>query len=800
MNTKHVWAAVILAGFISTTDSTLFAQQPATAETIAAPITTPFGTYSPYNIPTFRAELGRSEAAIAGEFTNVQKPDQLEWSQHFTQAERAMLRRNNILVRPEAMGTFAEAYLSKNHSLPPFITTDAVLHGLRSTMIEAERRIERDQIAPALRGAMERLAAAFTIQLDRSSSGTATYEANLRLLAWAQTTLQLMDPATTPDPRVATVVQKQVEQIEHGTSIIESPIVVGEQINPATFALASRQGFDEASARLQRALAWLNSVGFTVAPGADPTTLRMAMILARTQETTDENSLGLSLHDLSDLLAFFHGRSDQEISPAMLGGALRGFYGTYGFASAGAGSNDEHQRFAEYFAEQAPAEIRGRNYQLFFLPRPASVNRTLLAQGNVGELGTALVAGLSGNGGGSLGEIFRNRPAEYWAQDIDWVTLYTLQSYVDAEDVGEGFPRFMRSDAYRARLNVGALGAWTDFQHPSSVLPNKAITPRQQATGAAGAARYSEGYVELQPRVWGRIASMAQYLRSGAADGRFGDLIGQDLANKLRDIENSAAGLMKIASLTLAGQPLSQAQQELIAAMPGKIAAYETPSDPTLSPAGMTIAAGAVSAKNLRVANGHPLAIYVILPSSDGDGNNDNQQPLVLARGAIYSYYESTTPAEEWVEAITASQQGPQSPAWTSGLISPDANTAQDAATFQNVRATLSSVTAAYQPSLAERRSTAPTAQLELESNVVRRGGGALWFTIQAPRMNGAEVSVAVVNGSGQVIYRSSSVSIDNGQRFDMIPLDNINNGSYFIRVIDSDSRTIASGRFMVTR
>ncbi|MCC7439011.1 MAG: DUF3160 domain-containing protein [Armatimonadetes bacterium] len=797
MNTKHVWAVAILAGSISITDSTtLLAQQPATAETIAAPITTAFGIYSPYNLPTFRAELGRNEPAIAGEFTNVQTPDQLEWSQHFTQAERAMLRRNNILVRPEAMGTFAEAYFPENNDLPPFITTDAVLHGLRSTMMEAERRIERDQITPALRGTMERLAAAISIQLDRSSSGTPAYEANLRLLAWTQTAIQLIDPEVAPDPRVATVVKKQVEQIEHGTNTIESPIVIGAQMNPATFALASEQGFDEASSRLHRALAWLNSVGFAIAPDADPTTIRMAMILARTIETTDGNSLGLSFHDLSDLLAFFHGRSDQDVSPAMLGGALRGFYGTYGFASAGAGSNAEIQQFAEYFSEQAPAEIRGRNYQLVFLPRPASVNRTLLAQGEVGRLGTALIAGLSGNDGSSVSEAFRHRPAEHWAQDIDWITLYTLQSYVDTEELGEGFPRFMRSDAYRARLNLGALGAWGDFQHPSSVLPSAttAIAPRQTATATGTATRTAEGYVELRPRTWGRIASMAQYLRNGVADGRFGDLIGQDLTGKLRDIENSAAGLMNIASLTLAGQPLTTEQQELIAAMPGKIAAYETASDPTLSPKGMMIAAGAVNAKNLRIANGHPLAIYVILPSSNG------QQPLTLARGAIYSYYETTTPAQEWTGTIVGNQRGPQAPAWTSGLISPDVNTAQDAATFRPVRATLRSVTAAYQPSLAERRSTAPTAQLELESNVVRRGDGALWFTIQAPRMNGAEVSLAVVNGNGQVIYRSSPVSIDNGQRFDMIPLENINNGSYFIRVIDTDSRTIASGRFMVTR
>ncbi|KXK54771.1 MAG: hypothetical protein UZ07_CHB004002493, partial [Chlorobi bacterium OLB7] len=103
MNKKQFLAVAAFAGILiaAATASTAIAQQPAIAETIAAPITTPFGIYSPYQPPTFRAELGRKEPAITGEFTNVQTPDQLQWDQDFTQAERALLRRTNVLVRPE---------------------------------------------------------------------------------------------------------------------------------------------------------------------------------------------------------------------------------------------------------------------------------------------------------------------------------------------------------------------------------------------------------------------------------------------------------------------------------------------------------------------------------------------------------------------------------------------------------------------------------------------------------------------------------------------------------------------------
>jgi hypothetical protein len=93
-----------------------------------------------------------------------------------------------------------------------------------------------------------------------------------------------------------------------------------------------------------------------------------------------------------------------------------------------------------------------------------------------------------------------------------------------------------------------------------------------------------------------------------------------------------------------------------------------------------------------------------------------------------------------------------------------------------------------------------PSIEIDMESNVVRRSAGEPWFTVRAPRLDGNDITFNVVNSSGQVVHRSYPVRIENGERYDMVPLDDLQSGQYFLRVTDGLERTLASGRFMVVR
>ena len=97
-------------------------------------------------------------------------------------------------------------------------------------------------------------------------------------------------------------------------------------------------------------------------------------------------------------------------------------------------------------------------------------------------------------------------------------------------------------------------------------------------------------------------------------------------------------------------------------------------------------------------------------------------------------------------------------------------------------------------------RATSGAIQLEFESNVVRRTEGAVWFTIHAEGHDRTNVVATVVDQSGRTVYTSRSMMIENGERLDMIPTDELRSGQYFVRISDITDRVLASGRFMVVR
>ena len=99
-----------------------------------------------------------------------------------------------------------------------------------------------------------------------------------------------------------------------------------------------------------------------------------------------------------------------------------------------------------------------------------------------------------------------------------------------------------------------------------------------------------------------------------------------------------------------------------------------------------------------------------------------------------------------------------------------------------------------------EKKQRLLTADLEMESNTVRSSEGELWYTVRAPELNGADIIVTVLNTSGREVYRTTPARIEAGKRYDMIRVEGLQPGQYFIRVTDYADRTLASGRFMVVR
>jgi hypothetical protein len=664
--------------------------------------------------------------------------------------------------------------------------------------------MERDYSAPTLASLLEDVSRSLGSQLAAERNPSLS-DALLRLLAYTQTAQVLMDPSTAVNDRVRDMVDAEIEKIRGGSGVSVSTIFPGRRIDYSAFAPVGFYASDKTLGDYYRAKKWLGGVSFPLR-SSDLPDARMAILLARTMDLLAANG---DFHEryqsLTEPLAFLKGAQGSDLNWDMIAGSIRGYFGRIGMTSTAMLADDSDLRgLVEYTDAQFPSESSGnapRNFR--FMSQESDATGQMLAQLRKGtsdsygmavmaSLGSDRASGLQSGGGDAvrafLGAGSGRVSAESWVQDLDHAVLYTLRPLLVGELNG-GYPRFMRGAAWRDRELGSALGGWAAFQHDVLTLPIS-----QTATAAAMGRRsngdlQSEGYVEPNPEAWARLASLAAYIRNGLT-GSHGSLVKPAVADKLRDIESVSAELMRIAALELGNKDLSDAQDRLIATIGDRIAAYETFTDKSLQGKGATVVAG--SAGN-GVATGNPIAIYVIVPRNDGVGG------LMLTKGAIYSYYETGSSDAAWLRTITTAG-GSVAPDmnWMKSYVSTDRPFAQDAGKFQAVTASLSSVASATGSSGRNRSQSG--VQLTLESNVVRRSVGELWLTVRAPQMDGTDIIMSVVNSAGQTVYQSNSARIENGERYDMIPVADLQSGQYFVRVTDILDHPLASSRFLVVR
>lgn len=784
--------------------------------TISVPVTTGFGVYRPYSIPRYKAEIGMREAAVASDFSNIAVADAtLPWNSYFTNGELAKLRTNGFVARPEAIGSFGQAYSVElgPHPMGSFITVDAVLHGLRVAIDEASRDMERNYASATLRSELADLSDAISTQLaaERSSVLTGSLE---RLLAYVETAESLLNSSASVDPKVRSQVSDELRKIRAAAGSDRSSVLPGLTINYARLAPAGYYANDQKLADYYRTRAWLSQAGFSLrtSSGApDLESVRMASLLARVIGTLSASGDFRQTHaNLNEPIAFFTGGGERISSWDVLTSALRGYYGRMVEADASfLADNGTLTGFVDYLEEQLPATARTQAGAATFRliewepehdramldriwqdTRVSAGSYGLIAMSAIGSNRAAELRQTAAGTSRALKSALTAMPVEGWVQDLDRAVLYTVQALALDKEREAGYPRFMRGAAWRDREILSSLGAWAAFQHEPQVMQMRAVA--KAAAASSGREIVAHTYVEPNPEAWARVASLAAYIRNGLTEGRGGKLIRRGVEAKLEDIENISAKLMQIAALELNGKELAGDHVDLLRSMPERIAAYELFTDKSLRQDGYPVTTGGARVGDVHVATGHPLAIYVIVPQSDGE--------LVLTRGAIYSYHEVSGSLDDWSRRMMAGGGAAAEPGWMSSFLSSDRAFAQDARKFQGVNATIPVVATAYTPSQQEHRPALSKAVLSLESDVLSRNAEELWFTVRAPGLEGSELMVSVANMNGQEVQRIQIGRIKNGERLDVVRIGELAKGQYFIRVEDLGGRMVASSRFLVVR
>jgi hypothetical protein len=251
-----------------------------------------------------------------------------------------------------------------------------------------------------------------------------------------------------------------------------------------------------------------------------------------------------------------------------------------------------------------------------------------------------------------------------WTQNLYWSWLYTLKPLTVEKP--DGYPSFMRNQAWsRKELNT-YLGSWTELKH-DTILYAKQVMAEM---GGGGEEEVDDrGYVEPNPDLYARLASLSALTREGLLNRGFLEKRDQIALERMEEL---ALSLRDISAKELTNQPLSDGDYDLIRSYGGQLEHFwiEALRDhkgdlaPKFWDNPAALVADVATAPPdlvLEEATGMVSTIYAVVPI---DGK------LRIAKGAVYSYYEFPWPASDrltdskWKEMLW-NQDTPDRPEWT---------------------------------------------------------------------------------------------------------------------------------------
>jgi len=275
---------------------------------------------------------------------------------------------------------------------------------------------------------------------------------------------------------------------------------------------------------------------------------------------------------------------------------------------------------------------------------------------------------------GKLKSEFGNLEDAVWVQNLYWNWLYSLMPLLESK--GTGYPTFMQTLAWTYKQLYAALASWAELRHDTILYAKQSYT-EYAIIGMHPSPDFTYGYVEPNPHLFARLASLANLMRIGLS-GR--GLLLTEFDTKLINFESLLLGLKRIAEKELTNQELMPEEYDLIWTIGERLENLLTFSEELMGTStdetdeGMAVIADVHTDGNssqvLEEGVGYPFEIFVIVKVK---GN------LVLTRGGGFSYYEFKHPMNDRLtdEAWQAMLQGanpPALPPWTEAFIDHDQN------------------------------------------------------------------------------------------------------------------------------
>jgi hypothetical protein len=709
--------SLLLVMFVTTGCGRTGEQQQASHEASSGKLTLA-AEFAPYQEVPVSVQPAVKAYQAAADLSNISNRDRFE----FSSAAQKCLTENGFVVVPGLHPEFFELYEANRYDyVPSLVTTDAMLHNYHLFFNHLLKSVEKEQLIPELKQLNPAMLTA-SIEQYENLKGTAWENAARRNIAFFAVASQLLEPAGNIPASVSEVVNQELNLISQHAGIAISPVMSLGVTSPDVledlkedYTQYIPRGHYTGSDELKnyfKTMMWYGRMTFRV-KNEDETRSAVLMTLALNQGDNFQR-----WERIYQPTSFFVGRSD-DLGYNQYSALLTEVYGSAVKLSQVADNQEQWTRFLEKVKELEPPainsipifdatiqpdrerEIKGFRFMGQRFTLDASIFQRLVYR-EVGEnsqgerrllpKGLDIPAAMGSTAAYSLlqqmGETdYANYPENMtkmrrhiagldqntWTQNLYWNWLYTLLPLTVEKP--EGYPSFMRNQAWAHKELNTYLSSWTELKHDTILYAKQVYA---EMGGGGGAEKPDDrGYVEPNPELYARLAALTTMTREGLASR--GLLSERDQAS-LERMAELALSLKTISEKELSNTPLSTEEYDLIRTFGGQLEHFwlealreenvvsrsqiwENPApvvaDVATAPPDLVLEEG----------TGYISPIYAVVPV---------EGQLRIARGGVYTYYEFPWPAKDrltdrkWQEMLQAnessnqaSNQAPKQPDWT---------------------------------------------------------------------------------------------------------------------------------------
>ncbi|MBQ7534974.1 MAG: DUF3160 domain-containing protein [Stomatobaculum sp.] len=534
------------------------------------------------------------------DMANVINRDQFSYD-HLSAEAKDFLAKNHFFIQHQGANSgfpeFYELYEDNRYwHVPNFVTVDSLMHTYHLYFTVLMKKVEREKLAPTLaylsRGMLEKS----LIQYD-ALKGTSWENAAFRNVAFFTIGLNLQEAESARDAEVQKVVDTELEKIFNAAgsapcSLFGASDSFYSGTHDEDYSQYKPRGNYEGDPVLEgyfRAMMWYGRIAF-LAEDEDAT--RSALLITEALRGNEKDAWE-AIYAVS---SFFAGASDDclytDYSAAAEAAWPDGLYvdklpgDEEGFASfrknverlapprinslahhSGADQNDSGKSFRfmgqrynmdgeiyERLTEWDPDESKSR-----IVPDALDVPNVLgspVAEKLMEEKGDAKIP-IYQKELPVLREEIQNTDPALWNSSLYSGWLHTLTPLLAPRP--DGYPAFAKSEEWLKKTLETYEGSYTELKHDTVLYAKQVYVAEGDGEGPKD--RDDRGYVEPEPEVYARFASLSQDTKDGL--DRF-SMLDDESEEMLDGLTSLAARLLTISEKELQDQALTDEEYDLI--------------------------------------------------------------------------------------------------------------------------------------------------------------------------------------------------------------------------------------------